>query len=376
MMKQQGRETSMIRWPRRGLDAVAGAILMMCALASPAMAQVATSGPILPSERDTTQTPRTVAASEYRDSYCAKWTDGCSVCQRSTANDAPDCRPIGDAGAACERKAVECSAVLKTVWRVCLAYTDGCNQCAAGHCTAMGCGKTDYQCTLPRRSHYDEPNALKLDLRGHWRLVDPQGRTCEIVFGFGVPITGKCLELGPPVAQIREVAVHGTIFQLVRSGANAPLSFETTNLERLVGIGPATGYRLERLEPMPLFPFLWVGKWKLSTGSWGCDLYLSMRRHRLDPPGNGELLTPHDVSLSSICVSSTDETRIRLIYGGNKEVLFPIWKTWQVEGYQVTFQDDRGAATVFKLGGDGQWTAEVPRDGQPPLAIRLERARE
>src|ERR1022692_3321955 len=96
----------MARWLERKLDAVAGAIFMTYALISPGAAQVATSGPILPSERDMTQTPRTVAASEYRDSYCAKWTDGCSVCQRNTANDAPDCQPISDVGSACNGKPV------------------------------------------------------------------------------------------------------------------------------------------------------------------------------------------------------------------------------------------------------------------------------
>jgi hypothetical protein len=94
-MTQQLKRTAMARWLKRGADAVTGAVLIVCALASPAMAQVAASGPILPSERDAIQTSRTVAASEYRDSYCARWSDGCSVCQRTTANDAPDCEPYG-----------------------------------------------------------------------------------------------------------------------------------------------------------------------------------------------------------------------------------------------------------------------------------------
>jgi hypothetical protein len=55
----------MARWLERGVGAAAGAILT---LSVPATAEVATSGPILPSERDMMQMPRTVAASDYRDS--------------------------------------------------------------------------------------------------------------------------------------------------------------------------------------------------------------------------------------------------------------------------------------------------------------------
>jgi hypothetical protein len=240
----------------------------------------------------------------------------------------------------------------------------------------MACSgiRTNYQCTSPRSTHYDDPNLLKADLRGHWRLTDPQGRTCELVFGLGIPLTAKCLELGPPITEIRNVAVLGPVFQLVRSGANPPLSFETTNLESLVGIGPAKGYRLERLEPMALPSPGWEGKWRLTTDGWGCDLFLSMRRRRLGPPGGG-ILVPHGVSLTSDCVSSTDETKIRLIYAGNKEALLPIWKSWQVEGYQLTFQGDHGATTVFKSDDDTHWTAEVRSDGELLVRVRLERVR-
>src|SRR5450432_1212916 len=38
---------------------------------------------------------------------------------------------------------------------------------AGGSCTAMSCQRpTDYRCTAPRRSRYDDPRLLRLDLRG------------------------------------------------------------------------------------------------------------------------------------------------------------------------------------------------------------------
>jgi hypothetical protein len=152
--------------------------LVAGAFASPVAAQLATSGPILPDERTTTEPPRAVPAPDYRDAYCATWTDGCSICQRKVAGGEASCQPVGGNQAACERQPVECRAPLKSIGRVCLSYTDGCNQCTGGSCTAMACmtrplagtpkqKETNIRCTAPRRTRYDDPQLLRLDLRGH-----------------------------------------------------------------------------------------------------------------------------------------------------------------------------------------------------------------
>jgi hypothetical protein len=91
----------------------------MLAFGSPAKTQVAVFGPALPSERQTTESSRSVAARDYRDAYCAKWTDGCVVCQRTTAGEEPSCEAVANTQA-CSQRPVRCEAVLRTINRVCL----------------------------------------------------------------------------------------------------------------------------------------------------------------------------------------------------------------------------------------------------------------
>jgi hypothetical protein len=254
-------------------------VVACVAFAWPVAGQVATSGPILPSERATTQPSRAVPARAYRDAYCASWTDGCETCETKAAGEEPTCVPTRGAQAGvCERTPVECRAMLKTIGRVCLTYRDGCNVCAGGSCTLMACStrlpdgtsrpkELDFQCTGPRRTRYDDPKLIRLDLRGHWRLTDPHGRTCEIVVGFGVQLTPDCIALGSPVTQIRDARMSGAVFLLTTFDGSQLLSFDTSNLDDLPGNGSSDRFRLTRLEAEPMDPRNWEGGWQLHLRS-------------------------------------------------------------------------------------------------------------
>ena len=100
----------------------------------------------------------------------------------------------------------------------------------------------------PRRARYTSSNALGLDLHGHWRLTDPNGRACEIVNFTTVALTPDCIALGEPVTQIRSSKIFNSTFELATSKGQALLSFDTSDLNELTGIGAANGYRLTRLE--------------------------------------------------------------------------------------------------------------------------------
>jgi hypothetical protein len=367
------------------------------ALSSPAIAQVANSGPILRSERETTQTSRTVAAEEYRDAYCAKWTDGCSVCQRTIANEQPECRTAPGRQAACEKKTIQCQALLRTVRRVCLSYSDGCNRCSAGACTAMACmtrlpdgtsrpTDTDWQCIVPRHERYDEPQWLELDLRGHWRVIDPQGRSCEIVIHRSVSLSAKCTELGAPVTEVEKAKTSNSIFQLVGFDGDPVLSFDTSDLESLKGTGQSSGFRLVRLDAEPLDFSQWEGHWTLDSGS-VCDLFLSMRARRISP--HVEVKAPAEVSFASNCLNPDDDGSIRFknlqpapippelksnrrtLFLVERPILLPRWRSWQVEGHDITFYDERGRATTFKPDREGTLTTELAQDRNPPLIVHL-----
>lgn len=365
-------------------------LLVAAAFTSSAFAQVLTSGPIVPSERQTSETTRNVSANEYRDAYCKRWTDGCVVCQRDSANEQPACRPSAGRDTACAREAVQCQALLRTTHRVCLSYSDGCNNCIGGSCTLMYCPirltdgtsrqkEANYQCTVPRRDRYDDPQSLRLDLQGHWRLNDPQGRSCEIVVSLPVSLSTDCIELGAPVTQVRTSKLAGSVFQLADSRGEALLSFETSNLEMLAGVEQSTGYRLMRLEAQPLDFRAWEGTWTLrpDPGGSSCDLFLTMQRRRIGPHEWADvIMAPLDVSFASNCLSSDNGSiRITSLDNAQPPVMLPLWRSWQVESHDITFRDESGRTTTFKRDREGTdervWSAELPRPGYPPIITRL-----
>ena len=55
-------------------------------------------------------------------------------------------------------------------------------------------------------------------------------------------------------------------------------------------------------------------------------------------------------------------------------MLLPAWTNWQTHGHDITFRDEGGHATIFTYDPMGYWMGEVPREGLPPLVIRLKRS--
>jgi hypothetical protein len=359
---------------------IAWSVLALLVISAQAPAQVATSGPILPSERQTTESSRSVAASDYRDAYCARWTDGCVECRRTSANEMPSCQPAARDIASCRRQPVKCRALLGTMNRVCLTYTDGCNECAGGRCTLVACSEKKYECTGLRRTRYDDPQLVALDLRGHWRLTDPQGRSCEIIIDHQVSPTAGCIPLGAPITRLKELQVAGSTIQLATSDNGAPLTFATADLDSLSGVEQSTGHFLVRLESEPLEIRYLEGTWLLSvTGGSTCDLFLSMRLHRIEATDSTDIPIPHEVSFMSRCMSPTDLDSMQVSVPSpesrnrQRAVLLPRWTTWQLDGHNIAFRDVRDGRTVFKFDNEKSWTAELAQTGHPPVVLRLER---
>lgn len=238
-------------------------LVVFCATGSfcAAQEQFATSGPIQPAERQTTEPPRTVAARDYRDAYCALWTDGCTTCERKSVNDRPACRDAAHRSKTCQPQRIACRAVLPTIGRVCLLYSDGCNTCtSAGACTVKGCSTVpisgqrakpftpDYICRHPRRAHYGDPILLRLELQGQWRLTDEGGRSCDLSIRHNVSVSPGCHALRPALAHARDAKIDGSTLRLVDRKNQPLLSFDTSDLDSLKGVDGSEAYRLIRLQ--------------------------------------------------------------------------------------------------------------------------------
>jgi hypothetical protein len=358
----------------------------LCAAAfSPVQAEYAQFGPLLPAERSSTETSRYVAAEVYRDAYCAKWTDRCTLCQRNSANDQPACQPVGTDSGTCQRQPIQCQAVLKSIHRVCLSHTDGCNYCTDQYCTLMACqGKpVNYRCTALRTKEFQ-----KGDINGHWRLTDPRSRSCELIFNGQVSLTASCVSLGAPITRLLKAELADGKLTLLSADNEALLIFGTSNPDSLDGVAPWQGYRLDRLEPRTFSPYLWEEMWELrAENSIVCTLFLSMRRRRLDDQ-TIEVLAPLGVAFQSGCVSSTDPGVFRFsrsreqgtaIEGGRRTRFFieeplniPVFTGWRHEVFDLVFHDASGRETVFKMQEDRVWRAEIVT-GDKPLVLRLRR---
>lgn len=353
------------------------------AISSPALSQYADYGPLLPAERSSAETSRYVAAEVYRDAYCAKWNDGCTLCQRNSANDQPACQPVVTNAGTCQWKPIQCEAVLKSIHRVCPSYTDGCNRCSNHGCTLMACpGKTtNYRC-LSLRSRVFQRD----DIRGHWRLTDPQARSCELILNGHVTLTENCISLGEPTTRLVKPIVADGQLRLLNANDEVLVLFDTSDPDKLTGIAPSQGWRLERLEPGTLAPLYWEGAWELRADNQVCQLFLSMRRQRLDK--SIEVLKPHDVAFQSGCVSAAEPDKFRFSRSrrqaesveGSRRTLFviqeplniPIWTGWRHDVLSLVFHDTNGRETVFKPQDDRTWRAEIDIDGAP-VVLRLRR---
>jgi hypothetical protein len=353
-----------------------GAALVAASLAH-AQAQYLPSGPLSPAERSSTESSRDVPAAEYRDAYCAQWTDGCTTCRRTNANDQPACRTISfNFYATCQPQLVQCRAELKTINRVCLYYLDGCNGCVLGGCTARACPNRDmnYRCLTPRRTRYDNPDSIHLDLHGIWRLTTPHGKACEISVSSGVHLTPACVALGSPVTEIRGSSMAGSNFRLTADRGPPLIEFDTSNLDDLTGVGPSAGFRMVRLEAEARYPTYWEGAWRIRHGGYACDLFLTMRVQLLgSQPQPTVVRTPHRIVLASNCLSSTDEHQLRITHDGRRPpVLLPRWTGWEIEGLKLIFWDDNDRRTVFTPAGAGAWQSTLQQEGYSPSIMRME----
>ena len=359
-----------------------------------ASAQFATSGPFLPTERNFSLMSRDVPATTYRDPYCTKWTDSCSVCQRKTANDEAVCEAAEGSDTTCQRKPVRCEAAsLKTLDRLCIYHTDGCNQCTNRSCGLRPCEDKpkDFVCELTRKTAYELPEQLKLDLAGHWRLTDPQGRSCEVMLDEGVTLTAACAALGEPVTQLREFDTTASSLQMLRTDGSAGLSFDASNPDALTGIESAQGYRMTRLDPEPFVTRWWEGAWQLKADDGpSCQLFLSQRARPIAGENSIIVVEPHGIAYAALCFSVGDEAALRLRsisridpgpgasdimrrMGVTRDVrlAIPVWTGWSIHTHSITFRDTAGKTTTFKRGDDMNWTSELPQPDGPPVVLQL-----
>lgn len=358
--------------------------IVFSVLAWSADAQVASSGPLTSSERNTVETSRLNPAAMYRDAYCAQWTDGCTTCSRATASEEPICRQQST-DAECRSAPVQCRRALPTIGRVCLSFHDGCNSCNhTGPCTAKACGRRlpdrrleprpdNITCTVPRRPSYDDPDTISLDLTGNWRLTSPGGRHCEIVLSSpGLSLHHTCLDLPTPVRRIKASGVQGRTFTLKDVNDKAVLSFTVGDLDDLRGHDQSSGWRLTRLDPLPTLFRAFEGSWRLRIEgrAFYCTLFLVVRRWATE---SYTVVKPTTVTMTSHCLQPIYAEGYRDRSGRYVQrpaYLLPRWTRWDVHNGSVTLRDAVGRATIFRTGGE-ELAAELVRDGHPPLKASL-----
>lgn len=362
-------------------------------------------GPLRPEERQTVEPSRAVAAPDFRDAYCAKWTDGCETCQRTFSQQEPSCSREDSGTAKCERREIRCEATLPAIDRVCLSYTDGCNRCTAHGCTAMACrprledqaviakgllrpttAATNYRCIIPRALSYSDPKLIKVDLRGDWLLRNPQGLSCEIIIDFKIELSSDCMALDRPVTAITQLNVQGPLISLSNDDGQPLLTFDDTNLDALSGVSDAKGYELDRVDVEPVDFRSWEGSWELSTtdNGAGCQIFLATR---LKQVGQVTFIVPQEVNFSSHCISQDDGNKLqfsilssseekvqdnrRTIFVTSEPVLLPKWVSWSYRGHELVFRDIAGGMTVFDYDSGRSWVATIQRPGRSPFQLHI-----
>lgn len=371
------------------MSVVMSLVVSLVVFGKHAEAQPGISGPLQPEERQPNEMSRAVSARDYRDAYCAKWTDGCEFCQRSASQAEPACLPEDPGASSCERQPVRCQAALPTIDRVCLRYTDECNVCAAGRCTLMSCPelKRNFQCTVPRRVSYADQKLLELDLRGGWLLTDAGGSSCEISIDGDVELSADCIALGRPVVQIKQMQIANGGVAFASFDGHPLLNFDTADLDALRGTGSAKGYALRRIEVVPVHFRTWEGAWMVFSGGGAtCELFLSSRIRRFDQV---DIVLPSGIGFTSRCINPDDADELKFTTAHTVEnkvqdgrqtefvalepVLVPRWINWSYRGLELVFDDVAGASTVFRFDDKNSWVADIPREGNAPLRLRMKR---
>lgn len=245
-----------------GIISVAAALAV--GIADKVHAQTAITGPILPSERDLSEPSRNVPARQFASAYCSGWTDGCTDCSRASADGKASCTDKLDPQQACKPSAIRCTEMFDWANRVCLTFTDGCNQCLfSGRCSAMLCvrqspgGKIEpwfplnFTCTDFRRTDYTgHEDDIDIEFTGTWKLTNPQGRTCKLVLVNPGTLRWhhSCANLLPGVTAWETGKSTLQLESDSASPQNPLISFDTsTGFEHLKSAAPTLGYALDRL---------------------------------------------------------------------------------------------------------------------------------
>ncbi len=326
------------------LSAVA---LTTAAFAQTSPPQFVEYGPILPSERDVPQPSRDVAARDYRDAFCADWTDGCEECRRSGVNDEPTCAsdPRALKDGACQRKPIKCGEMLPSANRVCLRYFDGCNEGDFfGADGGLLCGvkkpggtlgpppPPNFICTTARASRYDNDGDYTEEWNGTWRLQAPNGASCVISYGTTIPLAGDadCLKL-LLVSRFQQVSVDAGRLEFVGSQSFSPLKVfkPGSSFEHLIDAAGA-GWSLNRIDAAPVQLDLFEGTWNLLVEGKGelCRVMLTVSD--LSRQDGLRILTPALIAKTSECAKET-----------------PDWKRWGVRDNRLEFLDESGRATTL-----------------------------
>lgn len=240
------------------------------------------AGPITDAERNAPWPSRKQSAATYRDAFCKVWDDGCTRCERDETNRLVSCKTV-DAENQCNKKDVVCDGILTTQARVCIIFSDNCNETsnASGASSAVLCHPiknkpfnhhTDYTCTAPR---HPLPAAFTADLSGqaraalagHWQLTDSSGNACIVSFndlaGFWISMPCSAaftkrfsqylngLENWPDHDHACSYDVTASMLKIVcKKPRPQTLVFSIKNLEFPIGIGSIKGWRLTRISTL------------------------------------------------------------------------------------------------------------------------------
>ena len=117
-----------------------------------------------------------------------------------------------------------------------------------------------------------------------------------------------------------------------------------------------------------------------------CELFLSSRIRRFDQV---DIVVPSGIGFTSRCISLDDATKLKFTTAHTVEnkvqngrqtefvalepVLVPRWISWSHRGLELVFDDVAGASTVFRFDNKDSWVADIPREGNAPLRLRMKR---
>jgi hypothetical protein len=126
--------------------------------------------PVIKLPLDVIDPPRDVAAAGWISAYCAKWDDGCTVCERQMAAEQPHCKPEQESAQnECDRRAIVCFRALDEMYfnRICSEFSF--DRLVRGRSGAL------YAIALGQFNHW------RLTERGWTLLRPPEEKPGEII---------------------------------------------------------------------------------------------------------------------------------------------------------------------------------------------------